>query len=178
MKVLYIILGCSIFFTLSCENSYTHLFNKKQRIQFVSKKADENNPSYIIMYLDEKLRPIKTEVSSGDSFTIPILKNRYTPVLLLDSLHDENPLGCIYPLSTTCTIQGGFAAWIFYRIAISSNESHQDIYSFLSRFNWMRFQDYIQKYENPWILNQNIIIHSIADKSFNIYSIKELSQTF
>ncbi len=175
MKKIICFLITHLFF-ISCSNMSFQLFNTKQNVLFSNTQKDyqQSSDSYIL-YLDENLVPKKTNVSDSSAFSIPLIKNRYTPVLFYNSVIDEKPIGCIYPLSTYLSEHGGFSAWIYYRIAVSSKEDKKDIYAFLSLFNWSRFQTYIIKYNDPWVLNQTLIKESITDKTFNAYSIKEVN---
>ncbi len=157
---------------LSCDSAF---FNKTKSITFTNIRFQGNIAQAHIIYLDEKAEKKVLPLSDihKDTITLNIKKNRLTPVLLFSSSVDAEPLGCIYPFSTTLSIHGGFTSWILYRLLIASNNQIDLTHNYLSHFNWERFMQTIQEYENPWILNQDLIIENIADKTFNMYSIKE-----
>ncbi len=158
--------------TISC-NHEPFFFKNVQQVNFIYTK--EKNIPLEFVYIDENYSVQKLLISnqSDNNISISLNQNFLTPVLLYTSPIDSKPKGCIYPISTEIDIYGGFAAWILYRIMLQTNENKQLAQEYLSHFNWQRFINYIQKYENPWMLNQDIIIENIVDKTFNVYSIKE-----
>ncbi len=162
----------SILFIVSCNTSF---FDKPIPIQLTNILPKNNqNPTQLI-YVDENhnSKTIKLSNSQQDSITIPLKKNHLTPILVYTSNLDGEPRGCLYPITTAIDMHSGFAAWIAYRLLIASHEKKSLTHTYLSHFNWQRFINYIKKYENPWILDQDLIIENIADKTFNVYSIRE-----
>lgn len=149
-----------VFLVTSCESYFT---------ESIPVTVQSNSTSYL-MYLDEN--NITKNVIENTS--IQLKKNKITPILLFNSELDTKPLGCIYPFSTTYDIHSGFAAWILYKLLVCSNENYHDVYEYVSHFNWERFIEEIKKYEDPWMLNQDILFENICDRTFNVYSIKEL----
>ena len=159
MKIIKkIIVLVIIFILVSCETAYDSI------------PTSQENYAYYI-YLDEHFDVQKV----SDISDIPIQINRLTPILAYASELDECPQGCIYPYSTTFDSYGGFSAWILYKLLRCSKEEPEKVHQYLSHFNWQRFSELIEKYENPWKLNQDIIFENISDRTFNVYSVKELT---
>ncbi len=158
LKILAII--CTQLFILGCENSYTD--------RIFLPLSDSSN-GYIV-YIDEN-NLVQKESYGSD---IVLKKNRLTPILCYTSDYDEKPLGCVYPFSTELDVHGGFAAWVVYKLLCCSNEEPSLVHEYLTHFNWKKFLEILRKYENPWILDQELIFENISDRTFNIYSVKEL----
>ena len=159
MKVFIKIIVCMAFlFLCSCDGMYDSVNISKQE-----------NISYYI-YLDEN-NDVKKVSSVLD---ISVKRNRLTPILAYASEFDETPLGCVYPYATELDTYGGFSAWILYKLMRCSNEEPEKVHEYLSHFNWQRFSEQIHKFNNPWNLNQDLIFENISDRTFNVYSVKEL----
>ncbi len=166
-----VIIALSGIFFISCNSSF---FDKPQLVTFTNTVVDKEKEGTVLVYIDEtntKKTVVMTQ-SQKDHFTLSLKKNHLTPVLVYTSQIDAEPRGCIYPLSTTITTHNGFAAWILYRLLQATHNDSISAHSYLSHFNWRRFSSYIKKFQNPWVLNQDLILENIADKTFNVYSIK------
>ncbi len=169
-----IILFFTFSFFISCTNIFENLFGTHDNVTFLFDNTKQSNGSSYIVYLDaNNNKKILFMANNQSNVTIGLNKNYLTPILLYSSSYDTEPSGCIYPYNTTLDTYGGFAAWILYRLQYATNENVQKTHTYLSYFNWQRFIDYIKKYDNPWVLHQDLILENIADRTFNVYSIKE-----
>ena len=130
--MLRLILCITILLFASCDTMYKESVNV----------STDNGITYY-MYIDENNSVKKVY----DSVDISISKNRLTPILAYSSEVDENPLGCIYPYSSTPDVYGGFSAWILYKLLRCSKEEPEKVHQYLSHFNWQRFSELIEKYE-------------------------------
>ncbi len=166
-----VIFLCLILFSLvSCEQYFAY---KSKPVNFTLPSTGTTDS---IVYIDEnhKIQQIGITKEGQKHISISLKKNHITPILLFSSPFDESPQGCIYPISTTLDVYGGFSSFMLYRLIRASYGDANKIHEYLSHFNWGRFTTYIKKYEDPWKLNQDLILENIADKTFNVYSIKEL----
>lgn len=176
MKKLYIYSIFVLIVSVGCSNPSFPLFEETQVVQFTALVSTQTvSPTYLV-YIDENFSKQKIILSDSlkneNRIEIRLRKNQLTPILVYSGDEDAQPYGCMYPLSTTISEKDGFSAWILYKLLVSSRESPKQVYNFISRFNWTRFDSYIQKRENPWLLNQELILENIADGTFNVYSIK------
>ncbi|MFI3257495.1 MAG: hypothetical protein R3Y36_04270 [Spirochaetales bacterium] len=172
MKALYFLWLCTFCLLGSCSHSGDSFFDAPQSVQ-ISLISSSPAPTHIV-YIDENLNPKTMFILPGaTTINVPLKQNRLTPILLYCDEADTQPHGCIYPIAVQTDQKSGFTAWILYKLLVSSNENNEDVYDFLARFNWSRFHSYIETYENPWILNQDLIFENIADATFNVYSIKK-----
>ncbi len=171
MKKTAIILT-AIILVSSCNNSFFDLFNKNVSVKLTNVNGTSNQN---LIYIDENFitQSIALNENNAKEVTLSLQKNRLTPILIYTSDTDSKPRGCIYPISTSIGNHTGFAAWILYRLLRGSYKDNISTHEYLSHFNWSRLCTYIEKYEDPWILNQDLILENIADRSFNVYSIKE-----
>lgn len=161
---------------VGCSNPCFSLFEETQVVRFSPLVSTQVLAPTYLLYIDKNLAkqqiPFSDSLKSANSLELTLRKNQLTPILVYSGDADGQPYGCIYPLSTTISEKGGFCAWILYKLIISSRESPMHIYNFLSRFNWRYFESQIQKRENPWLLDQDLIFENIVDGTFNAYSLK------
>lgn len=177
MKKFYIYFIPIVFVFVACSNSTVSLFEQKIEVLFTVPLPSQVYAPTHMVYLDENfsMRTILLSdvITKAGKIVLRVKKNQFTPILVYSGDEDGKPYGCMYPLSTEASIAGGFSAWIFYKFFMSSKESSRQIYTLLSRFNWKRFDTYIQKREDPWLLDQQRILEDIADGSFSVYSLRD-----
>ena len=53
-----------------------------------------------------------------------------------------------------------------------SFENSQKTAEFCNYFNWNKFYENILKFENPFLLNSDLICNDIATNQFSVYSLK------
>ncbi len=76
----------------------------------------------------------------------------------------QRPVGAVYPYSCQMDVTGGFVAEVLARIyRLSEGGGVQD---YVARFNWQRLYDECAVYEDPWVLDMDRIVKSIAKGSF------------
>ena len=97
-------------------------------------------------------------------FSVP--KN-YVSAILAYPVADgfrQRPVGAVYPYSCQMDVTGGFVAEVLARIyRLSEGGGVQD---YVARFNWQRLYDECAVYEDPWVLDMDRIVKSIAKGSF------------
>ena len=107
-------------------------------------------------------------------FSILLKQNDITPVLVF--LENEiYPYGAIYPYSKEISKSEGFSAKILFRFLNETKSTNPKLLKdYISRFNWAKFSEKIATYENPWILNQDLILQKLSDKTFSAKDIQVL----
>lgn len=127
------------------------------------------------------------EVRTG-CIILPVRKGSVTPVLLYPDkpAHPEeasvnsqpaaaHPAGCIWPVSSVLDEDGGFASRMLWRL-LSETEAFsgdtEQIRGYCAHFNWKRFSEEIQRFEDPWELDQQRILIRIADGTFSLKDLK------
>lgn len=108
-----------------------------------------------------------SEAESG-TVTLRIRKGSITPIMLYRKGLTE-PDGCIWPVASSMDESGGFSArmlWRLFNETDSSAGEPEAVRAFLERFNWNRFCKEVSAIENPWNLDQQMILRSIADGTF------------
>lgn len=170
-----IVLVFSLLFCLSCklENLFFYetidfFIQDGQDIRSIVFINDKNQIQEI-----EKNQILKLE-TKNNSFSLKLKKNEITPVLV----YFENqffPHGTVYPYSTTISYSDGFTSKILFRFLNETEclDSHK-LREYVSSFNWEKFSEKIQSFENPWNLNQQIILESLATKTFSAKSFQLL----
>ena len=76
----------------------------------------------------------------------------------------QRPVGALYPYSCKMDVTGGFVAEVLARVyRMADGGGVQD---YIARFNWQRLYDECALYEDPWVLDMDRIVKSIAKGSF------------
>lgn len=139
-------------------------------------ETDENPNSKVskIVFLDKnnslKTLQNQTEIQSvtnNTTLTLEVLQNQLTPILVYyeDTPH---PQGTLYPYSCKTSKTGGFVAHCFFRLLNENNDfSVSQKKAFLCKVNWQKVLTYLEKFENPWELNQDRLLNDIATKNLN-----------
>jgi hypothetical protein len=179
---LLVFLVISNFFA-SCqfENYFSH---SKEVFHFdESLQTDKNLQVKLekILYINEnnEIREITqnhfSEIAlTQKDFSILLKQNDITPVLVF--LENEiYPYGAIYPYSKEISKTEGFSAKILFRFLNETKSTNPKLLKdYISRFNWAKFSEKIATYENPWILNQDLILQKLSDKTFSAKDIQVL----
>ena len=127
--------------------------NEIEKIMFIN----ENNEVKEIIFDNSK----QLKIDNKDSFSLLLSQNLLTPILVYykDQLY---PMGTIYPYSTKITFHDGFSSKILFRFLNETQSTNQKLLKkFIEKFNWQRFSEKIKTFENPWILNQELILEGL-----------------
>jgi hypothetical protein len=179
---LLVFLVISNFFA-SCqfENYFSH---SKEVFHFdESLQNDKNLQDKLekILYINEnnEIREITknqfSEISlTQKDFSITLKQNDITPILVFFE-NEIYPVGTIYPYSKKISKTEGFSAKILFRFLNETKSTNPKLLKdYISRFNWAKFSEKIATYENPWILNQDLILQKLSDKTFSAKDIQVL----
>ena len=185
LKITFYLFGFLVIsnFFLSChlENYFSH---SKEVFYFdESLQTDKNIHEDLekILYIDEnnEIQEITknqfSEISlTQNDFFIILKQNDITPILVFFE-NEIYPYGAIYPYTKEISKIEGFSAKILFRFLNETKSTNpQMLKDYISRFNWGRFSEKIATYENPWILNQDLILEKLSDKTFSAKDIQVL----
>ena len=141
--------------------------------------AQEDVP-FSIYYIDRDSNFVVESVSArseiGREITLEVSKNSLTPILIEFSNRDEHGFhpktGFLYPITTDFSKAGAFCASVYFKLFLNSTDSRDQIRKFCSYFNWKRFYEKVCEYENPFVLDEELLCHDIASGNFSAYSFK------
>ncbi len=102
--------------------------------------------------------------NNQNTFILDLPKNVVVGVLVYPIKNGRRllPLGAIYPFETLVTKKNGYAAYIADRLYRSSTDRPNQVQDFVSRFNWKKFIQTVEGFENPWFLDTDRIVKAIA----------------
>lgn len=119
-----------------------------------------------------------SELNSNEEqskITLTLCKNSVTPILVYYD-NTKNPFGFIYPYEQEISFYGGFSSRILFRLLTDTYEkfgSKKQIRQYCNYFNWEKFNEKIKAFEDPWELNQLLILESIGNASFSTYTLQK-----
>ena len=104
------------------------------------------------------------------SFSVP--RNYVSAVLAYPVVEGfrQRPVGTVYPCSCRLDVTGGFVAEVLARIYRQSEDGA--VQDYVTRFNWQRLYDECAEFEDPWALDMDRIVKSIAKGSFRKSDLK------
>lgn len=176
-KSCFFILFLSFIF-LSCNFS---TFFSTEKVIFTMDKSEETNKAKKIqrvIFIDDKyLIHELTENQldfSQQCFSLLLTQNQLTPVLVYFE-NEPFPYGAIYPYSTEFSKHQGFSSRILFRFLNETQTTNKNLLrKHISFFNWEKFNEKVKTYENPWDLNQEILLEALAGKTFSAKSFQLL----
>jgi len=128
------------------------------------------------MSCDEQLNPKIERIDNFVDYSIKIDKRYLCPFLVYELNQGKivsPPYGCIYPYSSVMTKKDSFASYILYNLCIGSTDMDKEaVKRYLLSFNWELFMEYIDEVEDPWLLDEELIISKIAQGTFRKSDIK------
>ena len=104
---------------------------------------------------------------------VVLAKNRVTPFLFYCGETDAKPQDCVYPYDTHASVSGGFTAFVLYKLLRSDAANAENMYERARLFNWQKLAALIDSYEDPWILNDELMVQKIAEGKFGMRHIKK-----
>lgn len=179
---------CAIFCFLSCENGTSAFFGGKEAVSIVYPRrvydegAQADSPQAFALYIDSSMRVQKIPLApnallsggaNGQTLKVVLAKNRVTPFLFYCGETDVKPQGCVYPYDTHASTSGGFTAFVLYKLLLSGAANAENMYKRASLFNWQKLNAFISAYEDPWVLNDELMVQKIAEGKFSARHIKK-----
>lgn len=187
-KVLCSSVLCATLCFVSCENGTSAFFGGKKVVSIAcpswmyDEGAQSGLPQAYALYIDsdgsvQKIALAPNALLSGGAqeqkLKVVLAKNRVTPFLFYRGETDTKPQGCVYPYDTHASVSGGFTAFVLYKLLRSDAANAESIYERASLFNWQKLAALIDSYEDPWILNDELMAQKIAEGKFGMRHIKK-----
>ena len=165
-----IFISCNFSTIFSTEKVIFTMENSKESLDLKKiKKVIFIDEKYLIQELTENQLDF-----SQQSFSLFLVQNQLTPVLVYFE-NEPFPYGAIYPYSTEFSKHQGFSSRILFRFLNETQSSNkQKLRKYISNFNWKKFNEKIETYENPWNLNQEILLEALAGKTLSAKSFQLL----
>lgn len=173
---------------VSCANGTAPLFGGKEAVSIAcpSWMYDEGAqavlPQAYALYIDSDgsvqkiaLAPngLCADGAQEQKLKVVLAKNRVTPFLFYCGETDVKPQGCVYPYDTRASVSGGFTAFVLYKVLLSDAANAESMYERARLFNWQKLHALISAYEDPWVLNDDLMVQKIAEGKFNVRHIKK-----
>lgn len=173
---------------VSCADGTAPLFGGKEAVsiacprRFYEDGAQGVLPQAYALYIDSSMRVQKITLApnallSGEAnrqtLKVVLAKNRVTPFLFYCGETDTKPQGCVYPYDTHASVSGGFTAFVLYKLLLSGTANAENMYERASLFNWQKLHALIKAYEDPWVLNDELMTQKIAEGKFGMRHIKK-----
>ena len=187
-KVLCASVLCATLCFVSCRNGTAPLFGGKEAVSIVCPRrvydegAQADSSQAFALYIDSSMRVQKIPLApnallsggvNGQTLKVVLAKNRLTPFLFYCGETDTKPQGCVYPYDTHTSVSGGFTAFVLYKVLLSDAANAESMYERASLFNWQKLAALIDSYEDPWILNDELMAQKIAERKFSARHIKK-----
>lgn len=131
--------------------------------------------SGFIIYYDENFTLQKTQISSDQrEFEIICQKGNILPVLIEFNTNSLEKIyaGKLFPITDEFSVHSAFCSFIYQKLLRCSNQNCKTSNDFCRFFNWNKFYQSTLKFENPFLLNSDLICNDIATNQFSAYSLK------
>ena len=165
-------------FLISCSQEEKFYVNIESAFsEVLSREISDLIPekSGFIIYYDENFTLQKTQISSDlTEFEIIFQKGNILPVLIE---FDTNSLekiyaGKLFPITAEFSVHSAFCSFIYQKLLRCSNENIESSNDFCRYFNWNKFYESILKFENPFLLDSDLICYDISINQFSARSLK------
>lgn len=154
------IISCDLSLCLSYEKVIFHVDRKANTASWEIEKImyiNEDNEVKEIIF--DNISNYKTDMET--TFSLFLSQNQLTPVLVYYK-NQLFPQGTIYPYSTKITFHDGFSSKILFRFLNETQSTNSKLLKkIIASFNWEKFSQKIKSYENPWRLNQELILEGL-----------------
>ena len=187
-KVLCASVLCATLCFVSCRNGTSAFFGGKEVVSIACPRrtynegAQADSSQAFALYIDSDWSVQKIALApnglcaggaNGQTLKVVLAKNRLTPFLFYCGETDTKPQGCVYPYDTHTSVSGGFTAFVLYKLLLSDAANAENMYECASLFNWQKLAALIDSYEDPWILNDELMAQKIAEGKFSMRHIKK-----
>lgn len=165
-------------FLLSCSQEEKFIVNLENAFAEVLSRENLDlipEQSGFIIYFDENFVLQKTEFSSELSeFEIIFPKGNILPVLIEFNTNSLEKIyaGKLFPITDEFSVHSAFCSFIYQKLLRCSNQNCKTSNDFCKYFNWKKFYQSTLKFENPFLLNSDLICNDIATNQFSAYSLK------
>ena len=165
-------------FLVSCsqeEKIYVNLESAFSEVLYASCVALSQSWRGIIIYFDENFVLQKTEFTSElKEFEIIFQKGNIIPILIEFNSNSLEKIyaGKLFPITDEFSVHSAFSSFIYQKLLRCSNENLKTSNDFCRFFNWNKFYESILKFENPFLLDSDLICYDISRNQFSARSLK------
>ena len=165
-------------FLVSCSQEERIFVNLESAFTEVLSRENSDlipEKSGFIIYYDENFTLQKTQISSDQSeFEIIYLKGNILPVLIEFNTNSLEKIyaGKLFPITDEFSVHSAFCSFIYQKLLRCSNENLKTSNDFCRYFNWNKFYESILKFENPFLLDTDLICYDISINQFSARSLK------
>lgn len=183
-----VVCASTVFCFVSCENGTSAFFGGKKVVSIICPRrtynegAQADSSQAFALYIDSSMRVQKIPLApnglcaggaNGQTLKVVLAKNRVTPFLFYCGETDTKPQGRVYPYDTHASVSGGLTAFVLYKLLLSGAANAENMYERASLFNWQKLHALIKAYEDPWVLNDELMVQKIAEGKFSVRHIKK-----
>lgn len=172
----YLALTFILSLMFSCSQEVKFVVDIEKAFYEVSTRSENLlQKSGFITYFDKNFNLQKIEFDSETQ--ILELQNSKGNIVAVLIYFETNSLdyansGMLYPIAQEFSVYSSFCAFIYQKLMNCSFENSQKTAEFCNYFNWNKFYENILKFENPFLLNSDLICNDIATNQFSVYSLK------
>jgi hypothetical protein len=165
-------------FLLSCSQEEKIFVNIESAFsEVLSREISDVIPeqSGFIIYYDENFTLQKTQISSDlTEFEIICQKGNILPVLIEFNTNSLEKIyaGKLFPITDEFSVHSAFCSFVYQKLLRCSNENLKTSNDFCRFFNWNKFYESILKFENPFLLDSDLICYDISINQFSARSLK------
>ena len=165
-------------FLVSCSQEERIFVNLESAFsEVLSREISDLIPekSGFIIYYDENFTLQKTQISSDlTEFEIRFQKGNILPVLIEFNTNSVQKIyaGNLYPITDEFSVHSAFCSFIYQKLLRCSFENIETSNDFCRYFNWNKFYESILKFENPFLLDSDLICYDISTNQFSARSLK------
>ena len=165
-------------FLVSCSQEEKFYVNLESAFAEVLSRENSDlipEQSGIIIYFDENFVLQKTEFTSElKEFEIIFQKGNIIPILIEFNSNSLEKIyaGKLFPITDEFSVHSAFCSFVYQKLLRCSNENLKTSNDFCKYFNWKKFYQSTLKFENPFLLNSDLICNDIATNQFSAYSLK------
>ncbi len=165
-------------FLVSCSQEEKIFVNIESAFSEVLSRENSDlipEQSGFIIYFDENFVLQKTEFTSElKEFEIICQKGNILPVLIEFNTNSLEKIyaGKLFPITDEFSVHSAFCSFVYQKLLRCSNENLKTSNDFCRFFNWNKFYESILKFENPFLLDSDLICYDISINQFSARSLK------
>lgn len=167
-----------VLFLVSCSQEEKFIVNLESAFaEVLSRENSDLIPEQngFIIYFDENFVLQKTEFTSElKEFEIIFQKGNIIPILIEFNSNSLEKIyaGKLFPITDEFTVHSAFCSFVYQKLLRCSNENLKTSNDFCKYFNWNKFYESILKFENPFLLDSDLICNDISTNQFSARSLK------
>ena len=133
--------------------------------------CEDNSGNGVCRVLDNCCGSVILELPKNYAVPVLVFSGASEAIMAGDNIATvseyRNQYGMIYPYTVGVSEKDAFASSVLFTMYAASSSGLKETEEYLSSFNWGKFIELCDEYENPWKLNKQKIMEAIADGSFS-----------